>query len=225
MGKWIDIPGGTRGLRANSSAPDNANQPAPGVLALHAWWGVNAFFQSFCDRLAAENFTVLAPDLYHGKVAKTIAEAEALDGVLEMQQAETDIAAALRHLQGLPAVGGRPVGLVGFSLGAFLGTRFVASAGEAFRAVVLFYGMNDVPLNRTRAAFLIHFADNDPYVAAEEMQAIEENIRAAGLESQVYVYPGTGHWFFESDRPDAYQSGAAELAWSRTVDFLKDHLR
>ncbi len=48
-----------------------------GILVLHAWWGLKPFFKQVCDQLAERGFVALAPDLYQGKVATTIPEAEA----------------------------------------------------------------------------------------------------------------------------------------------------
>src|SRR6266481_1021932 len=58
------------------AVPPSGN--GPGVLVLHAWWGLNDTMKSFCDRLASEGFVAIAPDLYNGNVAETIAEAETL---------------------------------------------------------------------------------------------------------------------------------------------------
>ena len=55
----------------------------PGVLVLHAWWGLNDTIKAFCTRLAEAGFVAFAPDLYHGKVADTIADAETLGQALD----------------------------------------------------------------------------------------------------------------------------------------------
>src|SRR5918911_3967646 len=72
----------------------------PGVLVLHAWWGLNDTIRAVCTRLAEAGFVAFAPDLYHGKVADTIADAEALGKALDANhlQAKAEIAQATRFL-------------------------------------------------------------------------------------------------------------------------------
>src|SRR5205814_813544 len=72
----------------------------PGVLVLHAWWGLNDTMKAFCTRLAEEGFVAFAPDLYHGKVADNIADAETLGQALDTNhlQAKAEIADATRFL-------------------------------------------------------------------------------------------------------------------------------
>lgn len=194
------------------------------VLVLHPWWGLNEFMRSFCDRLAIEGLTALAPDLYHGVVARTIPEAKALRNKLDRELAGQEILAATDYL--LQTAGDRKpqIGLIGFSLGAYLGMGAVEKRPTAFGAVVLFYGGRRVKLKKTKAVFLAHFAESDPYVSENDRQAFAENTQEAGLDAILHVYPGTGHWFFEDDRPESYQPAAAQLAWQRTLEFLNTKL-
>jgi len=66
--------------------------------------------------------------------------------------------------------------------------------------------------------------ENDPFVSEAGIHRQERELNAAGREVEIHRYPGTGHWFFESDRPHAFDSDAAALAWARTVEFLDRHL-
>ncbi len=75
---------------------------------------------------------------------------------------------------------------------------------DDFAAVVLFYGAAEGDFARSRAAFLGHFAPGDEWEPDEGVAALEAAIRAAGKEVTFHRYPGAGHWFFEADRPDAY---------------------
>ena len=69
-----------------------------------------------------------------------------------------------------------------------------------------------------------HYAQHDEWEPPEEVRRTEEALRAAGREVTFYTYPGVGHWFFEEDRPGYYDAEAANLAWERTVSFLRGRL-
>lgn len=196
----------------------------PGVIVIHAWWGLNEFFQKFCQRLAGEGFIALAPDLYHGRSASTIGEAKKLRSGLDRDRARKEIAAWIDYLRANPATGGTPLGVIGFSLGAFFALQMVEEKPADIIAVVTFYGTRSGKYNRTQAAFLGHFAEADVYVSQESTHKLEASLRSAGREVECYVYPGTQHWFFEDDRPESYQETAASLAWDRTVQFLRGKL-
>jgi carboxymethylenebutenolidase len=198
----------------------------PGILVLHAWWGLNGFFVDLCDRLAREGFVALAPDLYDGSVASSIEEAKALLGRLDSEATQQKVSQALDALQQHPAVQtANKIGALGCSLGASLALQLSTQRPEQIAATVLFYGVDEADFAAARCAYLGHFAANDEWDSVEQARLMEAEMRAAGREVTFYVYPDVGHWFFESTRPDAYNAEAAHLAWDRTVTFLNHHLR
>lgn len=211
---------------ANSTEPYVARPAAGmgrGVLVLHAWWGLNPFLRGFCDRLAGAGFTALAPDLYHGAVATTIEEAKRLRGKLKGDTVSQEVTTAAGQLQVL--CGSSGIGLVGVSLGGYWGLWLAEQAASPVRAAVIFYGARQGEYAASPAAFQFHLAEHDDYVAESGVKKLRKSLQAAGRQAEFYTYPGTGHWFFESDRPDAFHTQAAELAWQRTVEFLRQHVR
>jgi carboxymethylenebutenolidase len=196
----------------------------PGVLVLHSWWGLNPFFEDLCQRLADEGFVAFAPDLYHGQLATTIAEAERLSDGLEQESAYADIYTAIDYLQSLSAVRGTALGVIGLSLGGYLALGVSRQRPQAIRAVVLFYGTRPGDYSSSQAAYLGHFADSDEWEPTSSVEQLERELRAAQRPVTFYTYSGTGHWFFEQDRVDAYRGEAAELAWKRTLEFLRAQL-
>lgn len=198
----------------------------PGVLVLHAWWGLNGVIKDVCDRFAKLGYVAYAPDLYGGQLATTIEEAEQLSSQLNMdvQQAKVHTQEAvnklLQHVED-PTIG---IGVVGFSLGAYYALQLSGDDPEHVRAVVLFYGAGDGDFDRARATYMGHFAENDPYEPAESVNWLEGALKSAGRTATFYGYEGVGHWFFEPDRVEAYNEAAAQLAWERTVDFLNENL-
>jgi carboxymethylenebutenolidase len=194
-----------------------------GVLVLHAWWGLNDFFKGLCDRLAQTGFLALAPDLYHGKVATTIPEAEKLRSGVKAVIASQEILAAAQALKSQPELAQRPIGVIGFSLGARWALDLMESNPTDIAATVLFYGTRGGEYGQSQSAFLGHFAETDEYVSASGRKKLEKVLKAAGKTVEFHVYPNTRHWFFESDNP-AYDPQAAALAWERTLAFLKTHL-
>lgn len=193
------------------------------VLVLHAWWGLNDFMKSVCDRLADSGFVAFAPDLYHGKIAKTIAEAESLGKTVDSDPERTkgEIIEALRYLLATAKSEKDDAAAIGFSLGAYFAVDLSVSDPEHITSVVLFYGTGPGDFTKSKASYLGHFAENDKYEPPEYAQSMEAGLKEAGRPVTFYRYPGTGHWFFESDRPDTYNEAAANLAWKRTLEFLK----
>ena len=202
----------------------------PGVVVLHAWWGLTEPFRWVCDRLAEAGFVALAPDLYHGKTTATVEEAQALVEALDrdVERVRGDIAGAVQVLRQHDAahlVDGRgKLALVGFSLGGAYALDMSVTLAEEIAAVVTFYasypGLN---YRSAKAAYLCHFAADDPFEPAESVAQMEKELQAAGRPVTVYTYPGTKHWFFEENRPE-YDAEAARLAWERTIQFLHQRL-
>jgi carboxymethylenebutenolidase len=191
------------------------------VLVLHAWWGLNDTMKRICDRLAEAGFTAFAPDLYHGQVADTIEGAQALAKALDDASSQADINKSIDFLVDGAANADRGVAVVGFSMGAYYSLELAAADPERIHSVVIFYGTGPTEHGKSRAAYLGHFAENDDFEPKSAVDELEESLKAAGRPVSFYTYPETGHWFFEADRADAYDQAAAELAWERTLEYLK----
>lgn len=194
-----------------------ADGEGPGLLLLHAWWGLTDLFKELADKFAAEGFVVFAPDLLDGAQTAEITEAEK-----QVQAAESNFPAvkaaaeaAVAFLKSHPAVTSSKLAAVGFSFGAAYALVLDEALPDAFDKVVLFYGMAGADVSKSQAKVLAHFAENDPF---EDTEAARQ-MSAPNL--QVHIYPGTGHWFFEQNRADAYNAEAAGLAWERTLAFLR----
>ena len=110
-----------------------------GVLVLHAWWGLNETIKAFCTRLAGSGFIAFAPDLYHGKLATTIPQAEGLSNALDAAGARSDISEAVDFLSQRVAPGGQDLAVIGFSLGAFFALELSNTDPDHIRSVVVFY--------------------------------------------------------------------------------------
>ncbi len=191
-----------------------------GVLVLHPWWGLNDTMRAFCSKLADEGFFALAPDLYHGKTASAIKDAESLVNALDSTQAMAEISSAVTFLKQTVGNASNGLAVVGFSLGASYALALSAADPDRIRAVVVFYGTGPTDFSASRSEYLGHFAESDDYEPRAAVDQLEGALRPVGRPTTFYHYPGTGHWFFEQDRQEAYNQRAAELAWERTLSFL-----
>ncbi len=193
-----------------------------GVLVLHAWWGLNDTIKAFCMRLAESGFVAFAPDLYHGKVADNIADAEILGKALDSNhlQAKAEIANATLFLNERVGQADCCLAVIGFSLGAYYALDLATADPEHIRSVVIFYGTGVVDNNSSKSAYLGHFAEDDEFEPQSNVDELEAALRRAGRPVTFYRYTDTGHWFFEPDRPQSYNQAAASLAWDRTLAFL-----
>jgi carboxymethylenebutenolidase len=227
MGTFIQVDPQGSNLRAYYAEAKGGK--GPGVLVCHAWWGLNSFFTDLAGRLSAEGYTVLAPDLYDGRIASTIPEAEALVTAFEQDGGAKGIAkeqAALDYLLSSPNVQGARIGAIGFSMGANYVT-WLATLRPEIAAVVVYYGASDWNADyheNANAPLQGHWASDDQFESNEEaVHAFEAKMKAAGHTPDFYTYPNTRHWFFETNRPE-YDPEASKLAWERTLAFLRQHL-
>ncbi len=193
---------------AYTAAPQSGDG-AP-VLLLHTWWGLNQPIKDLADRLAGDGFTVVAPDLFNGRVLTTVEEADAHGQEMDSDYERIlgDVRSALDGLLARPDARGDRAAIVALSFGAWYAAQ-VAGERSDVAALVSIYG--DVFEGPDGVAYLGHFAEQDEYVDSSQ------------AKGTAHVYPGTRHWFMEPDRPE-YDAGAAELAYTRTVDFLRQEL-
>jgi carboxymethylenebutenolidase len=229
-GRMIEFDAGGAPTPGYLATPDAA--AGPGVVVLHEWWGLTEPLRQVCDRLAEAGFVALAPDLYRGKTTAKVEEAEALGAALDqhVEQWRGDIRGAVRFLRQngatSPADGRGAFGFVAFSLGGSYALDMSINLADEIAAVVTIYATYPgLDYRGAKSSYLCHFAEDDPYVSAEEVAEMEQALREAGRPATFYTYPGTTHSFFDADRPDAYDAAAAALALERTVAFLNAELR
>lgn len=200
-------------------------QGGPGVIVLHAWWGLTPVFKRLCARLAGQGFTALAPDLYGGVTAATVEQAQQAMDDRDYRAMRAAAFGSVAQIRELPGVSAGPLGVVGFSMGAAWANALTEAFPDDLAAAVLFYGTDMIDFTRARAAYQCHFAEVDEWEPLDGVHQMREAMLAAGREVDFHFYPGVGHWFFEDDRPAAYHPEAAGLAWKRALAFLDARLR
>jgi carboxymethylenebutenolidase len=201
----------------------------PGVIVIQEWWGLVGHITDVADRFAAEGFVALAPDLYHGVSATEPDDAMKLMMGLAMDKAAQDIAGAAKYLADRDEVVGTGIGTVGFCLGGSL-ALWSATISDQVKAAVGFYPavpwerINPQWANYEGKSAIIHCSEHDGSSSAPGIQAALSGIRAGGGDVEAFDYEGSGHAFFNSDRPDVFSPEHAETAWQRTLSFFRQHL-
>lgn len=195
----------------------------PGVVVLHSGRGVTEFVTALCQRLAREGFVALAPDCFEGATPTTPEAAraakDAVDDALLRRLADT-----ASFLRGHDAVSRRQVGVLGLGYGAEVGCRLLDADDVECGALVCFYGYAAADWEAIDAAVLGHFAQLDEELPESRVREIRERLDAAGVDHDLFVYPGTEPSFVETDATARHDPDAAELAWERTTEFLQGNL-
>lgn len=198
----------------------------PGVIVIHENRGLNAHIEDVARRLALEGFLTLAPDLL-SPLGGTPADADAAREMI----GKLDAAATLRSLQAaIPYLARHPqgngkVGAVGFCWGGGMVGALAVNAPD-LGAGVVYYGRQpkaeDVP--RIKAPLLLHYAGLDTRIN-EGVAAFEAALKQAGTTYTLHMYEGADHAFNNDTSTARYNAEAATLAWTRTVEFFRQHLK
>jgi len=213
-------------VRGYVATPKAGAAKRPGVIVIHENRGLNPHTQDVTRRAALEGFTALAPDALSpfGGTPANEDEARAAFARIDRDQTVRDLVAAIAYLKGRPDAAG-PVGAIGFCWGGGMVNLLAVSAPD-LAAAVPFYGLvapaADVP--RIKAKLQLHYAGNDPRINAG-IPEYEAALKAAGVSYEKFVYEGAEHAFLNDTGAARYDKAAAELAWSRTIAFMKANLR
>ena len=218
-------PQGSGTMKGYLAVPATMKGKLPAVLVVHENRGLNPHIEDVARRVALANFVAFAPDAlaplggYPGDEDK----ARALFPKLDQAKTREDFVAAVNYLKGRPDSTGK-VGVVGFCYGGGI-ANLLATRIPDLGGAVPFYGgqppAEQVP--NIKAPLLIHYAENDERINAA-WPAYETALKAANVRYEAYIYPGTQHGF-NNDTTPRFDEAAAQLAWTRTLEFFNKNLR
>ena len=221
---YIKYPGANGEVRAYSARPKGGAKLA-GVIVIHENRGLNPHTEDVARRAALEGFMAIAPDALSpfGGTPENPDEARPLFQKLDRDANTKNFVAAVAYLKTHPQATGK-VGCMGFCWGGGITNQVAVNAPDLVAAVP-FYGSQPAPedVPKIKAAMLIHYAGDDQRINAG-IPAFEEALKKAGVDYKIYMYEGAGHAFM-NDTGTRYHKEAAELAWQRTVAFLKEKLK
>ena len=203
---------------------------APGIVVIQEWWGLNDQIKGVADKLAGAGYRALVPDLYRGKVALEANEAQHLmTGLNFGDAAGQDVRGAVQHLK---ASGSAKVGVTGFCMGGALTLLSAVNVPETDTAVI-WYGyppLEYVNAAKIKVPLLGHWATDDAAFPIAKVDELEKMLRAANVKFDFHRY--NAKHAFANETADSknmpilkYDAAAAELAWSRTMDFLARQLK
>jgi carboxymethylenebutenolidase len=217
----ISIPAaGGRKVGAALAVP--AATPAPTVLLIHEWWGLNDEIKAMAAEFAKEGFLALAIDLYDGKVASDPAVAEAYMNAVDSAQATEALTAAIAWLRA-EARGNGKVGTVGWCFGG--GWSLNASIAAPVDATVIYYGRVERSaddLRKLSGPVLGHFADRDQWINKPMVDGFAANLKQASRPAELHWYEADHA--FANPTGQNYDKEDAQLAWSRTLEFFRANL-
>jgi carboxymethylenebutenolidase len=206
-----------------------AGANAPGVVMIEEWWGVTDWIKSTADQLAAAGFRVLIPDLFRGRTAAVGDEANHLVEGLNFGDATSQDAAGAAKF--LSTSGSAKVGVLGYCIGGALSMLCAMDDAHDFSCGVTFYGlppadagdpgMMTIPIQG-------HWATRDAFFTLDKVDAMEARLKAGGVVYEFYRYEAD-HGFCNTGEVGNsglghYDAISAQLAWARTLEFLKKHL-
>lgn len=193
------------------------------IIMVHEWWGLNEYIQREAEQLqqSLQNVTVIAIDLYDGKVAKDRESASKYVESVTNERAETIIRAVIEHAG--PKV---KIGTIGWCFGGGWSMQASLLAGKQAAACVLYYGMPETDMTKLktlRADVLGVFGKKDKWINPEVVAKFEKDMKQAGKKLTVKSYDAD-HAFANPSNPQ-FDKAATEDAKKITLEFFKGRLK
>lgn len=209
------------------AVPEDAAEPLPGIVVLHEWWGLNGAVREAARRLARQGYVVLAADLYGGRTAESVADAQALmrELVADPDGVRGNIRQAVEYLQRY-ALAPR-IGSIGWDMGGRWSLQTGIMMPDGIDALVMFYGAvetDETILETLDMPILALFGEQDASIPLRGVQEFRNVLGRLGKEAEVRIYAGVDHGFFFPDSP-TYSPIAADDAWNRTITLFEGALK
>jgi carboxymethylenebutenolidase len=238
----IHVAGEKQAMPAYLAKPAGAG-PFPAVIVIEEIFGVNSHIRELTERVAAEGYVAIAPDIHH-RVAAGVELSYDQEGyqkgmpyIGKLTQAGffADMEAVLKLLRDRKDVHGDKIGVMGFCIGGHL--AFLAATQFDIKAAASFYGGGiavmglGVPeptvtrAHKIKGHVVCFFGGDDSMIPEEQREKIKKALEAANVRHEVVVYPGAGHAFMRNPDPKAFRPDAAKDAWERTKRLFADELR
>jgi len=221
----VTYPGTSGDVKAYLAKPKAAGKH-PAVIVIHENRGLNPHIQDVARRFAIEGFLALAPDLLSplGGTPSNEDTARDMIGKLDPKQIVQDLVAAVGYLKKHPSSTGK-VGAVGFCWGGGVAGELAVNAPDLDAAVV-YYGRQPkaADVAKIKAPLLLHYAALDERINAG-IPAFEDALKKGKKKYVLHMYDGANHAFNNDTSEARYHKPSADLAWSRTVAFFKEHLK
>lgn len=223
--EFIKYPGESGEVRAYFARP-KGDAKLPGVVVIHENRGLNAHIEDVTRRIALEGFLAMAPDALSplGGTPEDSEKAPALLGQLDKEKNTKNFVAAAKYLRTHPLSTGK-VGVVGFCWGGAMANQMAVYSPDVVAAVP-YYGAAPAPedVPKIKASLLLQYAGIDERINAG-IPAFEAALKAASVNYKIFMYEGAQHAFNNDTAPTRYNKDAAQLAWQRTISFLKEKLK
>lgn len=218
-------PAGSGEMRGLFAKPAQAQGKLPGIVVVHENRGLNPYIEDVVRRVALAGFVAFGPDALYpvGGYPGNDDEGRALQAKLDRNKITEDFVAAVKFLHEHPACNGT-LGVTGFCFGGGMANTLAWRLPDLVKAAVPYYGGQASAENaaKIKASLLLHYAEKDERVNAG-WPDYEKALKAAGVEYQAFIYPGVNHGFHNDTTP-RYDKEAAELSWTRTIEFFKKKL-
>ncbi|TNE35720.1 MAG: dienelactone hydrolase family protein [Alphaproteobacteria bacterium] len=196
--------------------------PAPTMLIIHEWWGLNDQIKTMAAEFAKQGYLTLACDLYGGVVATTSADAGYTMGQVKSEEASETLVGWADWLKAHEGSTGK-IGTCGWCFGG--GWSLNASLATPVDATVIYYGnvaKSAEELSALKGPVLGHFGSKDTYINEEMVSGFKTALAEAGKSAEIYTY--NADHAFANPTTARYDEEDAALAWERTTRFLKDNL-
>lgn len=192
------------------------NGSYPSIIILQEWWGLDEHIRDVTRRFAREGYLALAPDLYHGSITDDPEQARSMSSGLDRSRATRDVITGIDHLLNHNMSNGK-IYTIGYCMGG--GISILVACNRKVNGAIVYYGGLPNPedqLDNLQSPVLGIFGSDE----TDRATSLENALNARGKESDIHIYEGAQHAFFNDSWEERYDSEASSDSWVKVLDFL-----